>query len=457
MVLLKHELVGVNLKEEGRASKFCIFRVLKFARGSGRELKGVDMNSRERNQWWFWGQLYLPTREVCPGKGHIFSWVTEETVGEWEIQLYERNKELVETDRKFWLPVSGVTSARPQVYHPTKLRERRVSISGNPQSYVVFYKGKRRGEEWKLEELAVDEVISLPEDVLGMGFTSLTAVSRNCVSRVTRKVREMMAKGNNQRRVQGTAEGYSRTEWGIYLDMTVCDARISLLQWETVRGGKRKFFDGGFVYCQLESETEQQVVRYEGRSELTLLEKGDCDFALSCLPRGISLGNYAMFPVARGHTVRQCTKLVVKFVCEKRESVGKVVLVATYKDILYDTSQFCNFLRVPAPPPEVPPSVRPPTSSRPPPEERQERVTTAGKAWSENLAKRNRRVVLQTDDGIGLVGKTFYDEDLGMCEVSRLDKHEGHRVAWYRHKADEDGDEESFSSVVEVRNWCNND
>ena len=72
MALLKHELVGVNLKEGGSAPKFCIFRVLKFARGSGRELKGVDMNSRERNQWWFWGQLYLPTREVCPGKGHIF-------------------------------------------------------------------------------------------------------------------------------------------------------------------------------------------------------------------------------------------------------------------------------------------------------------------------------------------------------------------------------------------------
>ncbi len=85
MVLLKHELVGVNLKEEGRAPNFCIFHVLKFARGSGRELKGVDMNSRERDQWWFWGKLYLPIREVCPGKGHIFSWVTEETVGEWRV------------------------------------------------------------------------------------------------------------------------------------------------------------------------------------------------------------------------------------------------------------------------------------------------------------------------------------------------------------------------------------
>jgi hypothetical protein len=139
-----------------------------------------------------------------------------------EIQLYERNKELVEADEKMWLPVSGVTSARPQVYHPTKLRERRVSISGNPQSYVVFYKGKRRGEEWKLEwkleELAVDEVVSLPEEVLmrGMGYTSLTAVSRNCVSRVTKKVRDMLAKANNQRRVQGTVEGYSRTGWRIY-------------------------------------------------------------------------------------------------------------------------------------------------------------------------------------------------------------------------------------------------
>jgi hypothetical protein len=33
----------------------------------------------------------------------------------------------------------------------------------------------------------------------------------------------MMTKGNNQRRVHGAAEDYSRTEWGIYLDMTVSD------------------------------------------------------------------------------------------------------------------------------------------------------------------------------------------------------------------------------------------
>ena len=92
------------------------------------------------------------------------------------------------------------------------------------------------------------------------------------------------------------------------------------------------------------------MVKYEVRSELTLLEKADCDFALSCLPRGVSLGNYAMFPVARGHTVRQCTKLVVRFVCEKRESVGKVVLLATYKDILHDSSCFSEYLRVPLPP-----------------------------------------------------------------------------------------------------------
>ena len=75
----------------------------------------------------------------------------------------------------------------------------------------------------------------------------------------------------------------------------------------------------------------------------------------------------------------------------------------------------------------------------------------------EEETKKKRRIVLNEDEGIGLDGRAFYDEELGLCRVSRLDTHGGHRIAWYTHTADKDGNKESCSSVAEVRGWCNND
>jgi hypothetical protein len=113
------------------------------------------------------------------------------------------------------------------VYHPLRLKEREVSVSGsgNPQTYVVFHEDRRTKGGWVLRPLDVEEVVSFPEERLGLGLEvcSITSVSRSCVRRVTRKVREMMSRGCNQRRVRGTLEGFSRVEWSIYLDMTVSD------------------------------------------------------------------------------------------------------------------------------------------------------------------------------------------------------------------------------------------
>ncbi len=102
------------------------------------------MSDRERGSWWLLGRLYLPKAEVCPRRGHRgFSWVTEGNVVGWEVELYDRNVELILTQDVAWYPVSGVTSYRPQVYHPLRLKEREVSVSGNPQTYVVFHEGRR--------------------------------------------------------------------------------------------------------------------------------------------------------------------------------------------------------------------------------------------------------------------------------------------------------------------------
>ena len=109
--LLQWEHCGINVKEEGRASVHRVVQCLRFAKGSCKELRETEMSERERGSWWLLGKLYLPKTEVCARRGHRgFSWVTEENMVGWEVELYERNVELILTQDVAWYPVSGVTS-----------------------------------------------------------------------------------------------------------------------------------------------------------------------------------------------------------------------------------------------------------------------------------------------------------------------------------------------------------
>ena len=349
--LLLYEMCGVNVKERGKAPVHRVVQCLKFARGNCKELEGVEMSEADRDGWWLFGCMYLPKTELLPRVGHRgFSWVTEESAGWWEVELYERNVELLQTEMKAWFPLSGVTSARPQIWHPSRLKDREVSISGNPQSFVVFNKAVWRLEKWSLAGLGESEVISVPEERLGWSIVSLTTVSRSCVRRVTGKVRDMMKRGARQRRVQGTVEGFSRLDWSMFLDMTVPDSKIKTLSWVRVEKERKTFIDGGLTLTNLLVKGMEQEVRYESDRELGLLERAECDFSLSTLPRELVVGNYRMLRLERGHTVRTCTKLKVKYAFVMGESVGKVLLQATYKDILFQHSKILELLRVPPPP-----------------------------------------------------------------------------------------------------------
>ncbi len=186
---------------------------------------------------------------------------------------------------KAWFPLSGVTTARPQIWHPSKLKDREVSISGNPKSFVVFNKAVWRNKKWSLVGLGESEVISVPEEMLGWSIMSLTTVSRSCVKRVTGMVRDMMKRGARQRRVQGTVAGFSRLNWSMFLDMTVPDWKIKTLSWVRVEKERKTFIDGGLTMTNLLVKGMEQDMRYESDRDLGFLEKAECDFSLSTLPR----------------------------------------------------------------------------------------------------------------------------------------------------------------------------
>jgi hypothetical protein len=100
-----------------------------------------------------------------------------------------------------------------------------------------------------------------------------------------------------------------------------------------------------------------------------------------------------------------------------------------------------------------PPFLFQPLPERPAPEDRRRRVGER-KAALEASRKRIREEV-QVDTGEELVGKGFYDDDLGLCTVTEWETHNGHQVVWYKHsRTDSSGEFESCSSVVEVREWC---
>jgi hypothetical protein len=104
--LLLYEMCGVNLKERGKVPVHRVVQCLKFARGNFKELEGVEMSEADRDSWWLFGRMYLPKTELLPRVGHRgFSWVTEESAGWWEVELYERNVELLQTEMKAWFPL----------------------------------------------------------------------------------------------------------------------------------------------------------------------------------------------------------------------------------------------------------------------------------------------------------------------------------------------------------------
>ena len=216
--IMLHELCAVNVKEAGSRPVLRHYQVLKFARGDDGFVKGVEIPERQRKSWWFQGQLLLPKNEVCPSAGHLgYSWLTESTVAEWEIGLFMDNRELILTDVVDWFPVSGITTARPQVWHPSTLKQRSMSIAGTHESYVVYHRVELKHR--RLVPLAPEEVLPWPEERLGWSGAapSLTLLSRTSVQRVTMLIRRMMAKGPNQRRAQGTIP-YTRAEWSMFLE-----------------------------------------------------------------------------------------------------------------------------------------------------------------------------------------------------------------------------------------------
>ncbi len=138
--LMLHELCGVNVKVEGQKPKHRIFQVVKFAYGQDKILQNLGLG--KSTAWWFLGKLYLPKEEICGSNAGYggFSWLTESTSREWDFELFMDNKELVQTNITEWYPVSAVTTARPQIWHPSILKQRSTSISGNPESFVVYHK-----------------------------------------------------------------------------------------------------------------------------------------------------------------------------------------------------------------------------------------------------------------------------------------------------------------------------
>ncbi len=236
----------VNEKDRGKTPVHRVVQCLRFARGNCKELEGVEMSEADRDGWWLFGRTYLPKNEICTRVRHRgFSWVTEKSTGWWEVELYERNVKLLQTEMKAWFTLSGVTSARPQIWHPSRLKDREVSISGNQQSFVVFNKAVWREKKCSLVELGESEAISMPEERLEWSIMSLTTVSRSCVKRVTRKVRDMMKRGARQRRIQGTVGGFSRLDWSMFLDMTVPDWKIKTLSWVRVEKERKTFITEG--------------------------------------------------------------------------------------------------------------------------------------------------------------------------------------------------------------------
>ena len=245
------------------------------------------------------------------------------------------NEELVRTDIRYWLPCHSVTTARPQIWHPQLLKARKLSISGNGESYVVYNEATFSAGSWKLRPLPITEVASYPEEILGWNspYPSITHLSRASVKRVTAATRDIMRKGNNKFRGQQTI-AYTRAEWAMWCERTMSDEDCEQMKWHQCEGRNSSFIDGSFSSCHLVTKAEEQRSQHKGRKQLRLIEWADSYFSLCVLPAGIEDGNARYLDIEPGHEVRQCTSLNLQFRCSIGETVGKLHIKATYKCVL---------------------------------------------------------------------------------------------------------------------------
>ena len=241
------------------------------------------------------------------------------------------------------------------------------------------------------------------------------------------------------------------------MDQTVADEKIAGLLWSNADGkchGRTNVIDGSLHHCNLITPAVQQLVEYKGPGELGLLERAHCDFSLCVPPRGITVGNSRILHLTPGLKVRQCTKLSARFICNIASSVGTIVLVASYEELVIDANSHRRLLRLPPTPTLATPPPPSPPRGRPPPERRLERVAERERSRCGGRGKREIDREQVRDTGEDLVGQHFYDVDLGMCKVVKIGEYNCHRVLWYVHK--KGGEEaEDCSSVAEVRSWCN--
>jgi hypothetical protein len=277
-----HELCGVYVKVPNKRPVHRVFQVIQFLQQRDDELQEVLRHSNVEGrtnststQWWFKGRLLLPKNEVCPKAGWMgFSWLTEATSNDME--LFMDNYELIVTDIMEWYPVEGVTSARPQIWHPSVLKERKISISGNVESYVVYNSATQEHGNWKLRPMKPTDVISYPEDRLGWNtpYPSLTLLSRSSIKRLTSVVRNILAKGRNKFVGQETMP-YTRAEWHMWCERTMHERRRVGLRWNRFEDRAGSFVDGSFTFCNLVASGSEQIASYVGKSELQLIDFAD--------------------------------------------------------------------------------------------------------------------------------------------------------------------------------------
>ena len=227
---------------------------------------------------------------------------------------------------------------------------------------------------------------------------------------------------------------------------------IKTLAWNKYET-RRQHFDGSFVHCNLVREGREQKVSIVGRN-LKLVDAADSLFCLCAVPESVYRGGPRMLDIVPGHTIRHCHSLSLRFRCLSFESVGELLVKASYKDMVVQSTTFLDRMlvdRLPPPPVEAPPAVTTTLASRPVPSERGKRAVE-NKANIQNIGKTKRTKVLQ-DNGAELLGNNWFDRDLGMCKAVGLDVWEGHNVVTYSHNVAGTATT-SFSSVAEVREWC---
>ena len=300
-MLLVGEFFEVNVRVEGAGTQTQIYQALEF--------EALQDGSIQVRGMYYAAALIVRLHRRAPPRTHTY-----DAVNAWEdgdLALRDDAKELLEVvNCTAWFPMSDLTDGKPRVVHPAEIKERGFYIAGKEQHWVcgsaaserIHIEGLQEGGGFDTWPMPRNELISLPEDVLGEHCVSVTSEWEN-VEALFAGVRNVLRSGSGIRSGSFDVQWTINT-WRFWNQVTDTPPEAWSKSAQQILEGR---FDATFNMQQVHRDIVRLEVQYKSISDFRRLQMVSGWFGMVAVARETEQGQQAVHRFETGTNLRVCT------------------------------------------------------------------------------------------------------------------------------------------------------